>query len=124
MSDSSSTNETLAAVDAFNAAFNRHEVEAVMALMTDDCVFENTGPAPDGTRYEGQTAVRAAWDDFFAASPTDAFVAEETFANGDRCVVRWRYQWNAADPAAHVRGVDVIRVRDGKVAEKLAYVKG
>jgi hypothetical protein len=29
-----------------------------MTLMTDDCVFENTWPAPDGERYEGQVAVR------------------------------------------------------------------
>jgi ketosteroid isomerase-like protein len=123
MSDST-TDATLAAVDAFNMAFNRHDVDAVMALMTDDCLFETTGPAPDGQRRIGQAAVRATWEEFFAASPTDSFTAEEIFASGDRCVVRWRYTWNAADPASHVRGVDVIRVRDGKVAEKLAYVKG
>jgi ketosteroid isomerase-like protein len=120
----SATDATLAAVDAFNTAFNRHDVDAVMALMTEDCVFETTGPAPDGKRCEGQASVRAAWEELFAVSPTDAFTAEEIFASGDRCVVRWRFQWNAADPAGHVRGVDVIRVRDGKVAEKLAYVKG
>jgi ketosteroid isomerase-like protein len=123
MSDST-TEATLAAVNAFNAAFNDHDVDAVMALMTDDVVFETTGPAPDGKRYVGQADVRAAWEEFFSASPTDAFTAEEIFANGDRCVVRWRFEWNAADPSAHVRGVDVIRVRDGKLAEKLAYVKG
>ena len=38
----------------------------------------------------------------------------------DRVVQRWRYSW--AD--GHVRGVDVFRIRDGKVAEKLSYVKG
>ena len=123
MSDAT-TETTLAAVNAFNTAFNRHDIDAVMALMTDDVVFETTGPAPDGKRCVGQTEVRAAWEEFFAASPTDAFTAEEIFATGDRCVVRWRYEWDAADPTAHVRGVDVIRVRDGKVAEKLAYVKG
>jgi ketosteroid isomerase-like protein len=124
MTNALSTDETLAVVDRFNTAFNRHDLDAVMALMTDDCVFEGTGPAPDGRRYEGQVAVRAAWADFFGSSPTDAFVAEEVFAVGDRCVVRWRYQWSSANPAGHVRGVDVIRVRDGKIAEKLAYVKG
>jgi ketosteroid isomerase-like protein len=123
MSDSA-TEATLAAVNAFNTAFNRHDVDAVMALMTDDVVFDTTGPAPDGQCYVGQAQVRAAWEEFFAGSPTDAFTAEEIFAAGDRCVVRWRFEWNPADPSGHVRGVDIIRVRDGKLAEKLAYVKG
>lgn len=110
----------------FNDAFNRHDVDAIMALMTDDCVFENTSPAPDGERHQGQAAVRSFWERFFAASPTAAFDVEECFAAGDRAVVRWRYRWGSSqgsDPG-HVRGVDLFRVRDGKVAEKLSYVKG
>ncbi|MFA5883646.1 MAG: nuclear transport factor 2 family protein [Acidimicrobiia bacterium] len=115
---------TLAAVDRFNEAFNRHDVDAVMAAMTDDCVFESTSP-PLGTRVEGPAAVRAAWEEFFASSPTAHFDAEEIIVAGDRCVVRWRYTWTDADGTqAAVRGVDVITVRDAKVAEKLAYVKG
>jgi ketosteroid isomerase-like protein len=93
----------------------------MMALMTDDCVFENTSPSPDGERYAGQAAVRAFWARFFEESPGARFEAEELFAGGDRCVVRWTYRWG---DDGHVRGVDVFRVRDGKVAEKLAYVKG
>jgi hypothetical protein len=47
------------------------------------------------------------------------------FAVDDRCTVRWLYRWTGPDGTpGHVRGVDVFRVRDGKVAEKLAYVKG
>ena len=48
------------------------------------------------------------------------FDAEETFASGDRVVELWRYTW--AD--GHVRGVDVVRIRNGLVAEKRSYVKG
>jgi ketosteroid isomerase-like protein len=119
------TSATIAAIDRFNEAFNAHDVEAVMAAMTDDCVFENTYPPPDGRRHEGQRAVRAAWEEFFQSSPTAAFEAEELIACGDRAVVRWVYRWTGADGTeGHVRGVDVMKVRDGKVAEKLAYVKG
>ena len=116
---------TVAAVERFNNAFDRHDVDAMMAAMTDDCVFENTSPAPDGERYEGQAAVRAFWERFFRSSPGATITAEEVFAAGDRCVVRWLYRWDrdGAVPG-HVRGVDVFRVRDGKVAEKLSYVKG
>src|SRR5579859_1068293 len=116
---------TIAVIQRFNEAFNRKDVDAVMAAMTDDCIFENTSPAPDGERFVGQQAVRAFWEQFFGSTPSAVFEAEEQFAAGDRCVVRWIYRWRNADgQPGHVRGVDVYRVRDGKVAEKLAYVKG
>jgi len=116
--------ETLAVIDRFNAAFNRRDVDAVMALMTEDCVFENTRPAPNGTRLVGQAAVRAFWEDFFRRSPHAHFETEELLTSGDRCVVRWVYTWVRDGTPGRVRGVDVFRVRDGKVAEKLSYVKG
>ena len=116
---------TVEAVDQFSEAFNRHDVPAVMARMTEDCIFENTFPAPDGERFEGQDAVRRFWEDFFQSSPDAVFSAEETVAFGDRAVVRWRYEWTNADGSrGHVRGVDVLRVVERKIAEKLAYVKG
>lgn len=119
------TAATLDVIERFNAAFNQHDVDGVMALMTDDVVFENTMPPPDGERYEGQAAVRAFWERFFASSPQAHFETEDIFAGGDRCTVRWRYTWvDQEGKPGHVRGVDVFRVRDGKVAEKLSYVKG
>lgn len=121
----SETAATLEAIERFNTAFNRHDVDAVMAAMTDDCVFESTGPAPDGGHFVGQEAVRNIWEDFFRLSPDAIFDAEEVIPSGDRCTVRWRYHWTNGDGTeGHVRGVDILRVRDGKVAEKLAYVKG
>ena len=41
----------------FNQAFNRYDVADMMRLMSADCVFENTDPAPDGTLYAGKEAV-------------------------------------------------------------------
>lgn len=114
------TANTLETVDRFNKAFNSHDVDAIMALMTDDCIFESTGPAPDGVRYEGQEAIRAVWDSLFGGAPEALFTAEEIIATGDRCVVRWHFSFGHG----HVRGVDVIRIRGGKLAEKLSYVKG
>jgi ketosteroid isomerase-like protein len=121
------TSQTLAAILEFHAAFNSHHVDAIMQLMSDDCVFENTFPAPDGARMVGQAAVRAAWEDLFRDSPHAAFAIEDAFAAGDRGVIRWTYTWGAPGTdasAGHVRGVDIFRVRDGKVSEKLSYVKG
>lgn len=118
------TSATLAIVEEFTDAFNRHDVPAIMALMTDDCVFDSTRPPPDGARLEGQEAVQAFWEGFFERSPRARFETEEIFGGGDRCVVRWVYHWVRDGQANHVRGVDLFRVRDGKVAEKLSYVKG
>ena len=116
---------TLDTITRFNDAFNRHDVDAIMALMTDDCVFENTVPPPNGARFEGQASVRGAWEELFRSSPDAHFETEDLFAAADRCTARWIYRWTTADGRrAHVRGVDVFRVRDAKVAEKLAYVKG
>ena len=116
---------TLGVIQRFNTAFNRHAVDDIMALMTEDCVFENTYPPPDGERFTGQVAVRACFEEFFRASPAAAFEFGDTFACGDRACVRWRYQWIEPDGLeGHVLGVDLFRVRDGKVAEKCSYVKG
>ncbi len=110
---------------AFNDAFNHHDVPAMMALMTDDCVFENTSPAPDGTRYAGKAAVTQFWQDLFRASPDAHIHVEEIFGLGWRCVLRWRYDWvDAAGQPGHVRGVDIFTVKDGLISEKLSYVKG
>lgn len=117
-------NNPLEVVQRFNEAFNRHDVDAVMALMSETCVFESTRPAPDGERVEGHDRIRAFWEQFFAGSPQARFDTEEILAAGDRCVVRWVYSWVKEGKPGHVRGVDVFRVRDGKVVEKLAYVKG
>lgn len=122
--ENSTTNQTLAAVERFNAAFNRHDVDAVMNAMTEDCIFENTNPAPDGTRLVGAEAVRAYWQKFFASNPDALFETEEAFVSGDRCVVRWVYRKTKEGKPWHLRGVDIFKVRNGKVSEKLAYVKG
>ena len=63
----------------FSAAFGRGDVDAIMALMTDDCVFEATGPAPDGVRHEGADAVRAVWEELFGNTRDAAFTEEESF---------------------------------------------
>jgi ketosteroid isomerase-like protein len=115
---------TLAAIEAFSAAFADHDAEAVMRCMTEDCVFENTFPAPDGERYVGAGEVRDFWSRFFASTPSGRFETEEVFAAGDRAAARWVFRWAGPDGPGHVRGVDLFRVRDGLVAEKLAYVKG
>ena len=111
--------DALAVVEVFGEAWVNHDLERVLTLITDDCVFDATGPAPDGTRSEGRAAIRAAWAAIFEDSSSH-FEVESTFVFDDRVVQQWRYSW--AD--GHVRGVDLFRVEGNLVAEKHSYVKG
>lgn len=109
----------------FLQAFGTGDMAAALREMTPDCVFEATGPAPDGVRHEGADDVRAVWTQMFADTTNPLFSTEEQFVAGDRAVVRWTYSWTEPDGApGHIRGVDVIRFRDGLICEKLSYVKG
>ena len=118
-------NANVAALERFGAAFGSGDIDATMALCTDDVVFESTSPAPDGGRYEGADAVRAVWDELFRSTRDLMFTEEESFVHGDRVVQRWQFAWTGDDGTpGHVRGVDVMRFRGGKLCEKLSYVKG
>jgi predicted SnoaL-like aldol condensation-catalyzing enzyme len=109
----------------FNKAFNRHDVTGMLQLMSDDCVFENTVPAPDGAVHAGKEAVTRFWQDFFRQSPLAHIEIEDIFGLGVRCIRRWRYEWeDAAGKKGHVRGVDIFLVKDGSICEQLSYVKG
>ncbi len=104
----------------FNEAFNRHDVPGMMKLTTEDTVFENTHPAPDGTVYSGKAVVTQFWEGFFRESPNARIEIEEIFGVGNHCVMRWKYSWGDG----HIRGVDIFKIRDGLICEKLSYVKG
>jgi ketosteroid isomerase-like protein len=108
----------------FGDLINRRDIDAIMGMVTDDIVFETTTP-PDGERSEGRDAVRKAMESFFKNSRNPRFETEEVIVSGDRGVVRWKYTWDNEDGTkGHVRGVDIDKVVNGKVAESIAYVKG
>ena len=125
MTPDSPRSDALNVVQRFHQALNERDLEGMLACLTEDTVFENTYPAPDGTRYEGRTAVRSFWKGFLEGSPAARIEAQEVFASGDRCVMRWVYTWvDVRGVEGHIRGVDLYRVRGGLIAEKLSYVKG
>lgn len=111
--------DALKVVQTFGEAWADHDLEGALCMLTEDCVFDATGPAPDGTRCVGVEAIRELWAPIFADAGS-RFEEEEIFEAGDRVVQRWCYRFDGG----HVRGVDLFKVRDGKVAEKLSYVKG
>ena len=99
---------------AFQAAWDAHDLEATLALVTDDCVFESARPEANGERVVGRDALRRVWAASFAKGG-EPFEIEERFAAGDRVVQQWRF--------GTVRGVDILQVRDGRISQKLGYVK-
>jgi ketosteroid isomerase-like protein len=115
---------TRATIDKFNEVFGRHDADGLAALLTEDTVFEDTSPAPDGRRIEGKAAVVEFWRGWFVRNADARFEAEEVIVSGNRATVLWVYRKTRNGQPWHLRGVDVFTVRDGKVAAKLAYVKG
>jgi ketosteroid isomerase-like protein len=105
----------------FNQAFQRHDPDALTELVAEDCVIENTGPAPNGSRHVGRRACLAVWQGLAGESGTH-FEPEEVFVAGDRAIVRWRYFFGAGESNS-VRGVNLMRVRDGQIIEAMGYVK-
>ena len=109
----------------FNEAFNRHDVTAMMHLMSDDCTFETASPAPDGTVLSGQAAIMAYWQEFFAQFPQVQVKTEELLGYGFRCLLRRAYQWQAAAKnSGHSRGLDIFQVRNGRIDVMMSYTKG
>lgn len=118
------TASTVEVVTRFENNFNTYDVDALMADMTDDCVFEHV--APPGVsfgRHQGQAAVRAVWESLTTGFPDYHFDIEDVFGAGDRAACRWSMRWRKPDGGeGTARGVDIFRVRDGKIAEKLTYL--
>ena len=106
----------------FHEAFDRHDPQAMEDLVADDCVIENTTPAPSGSRHVGKAASLAVWQGIASAAGA-WFEREEVFVIGDRAVIRWRYRWGD-DDAQSIRGLNLMRVDGRRIVEALGYVKG
>ena len=104
----------------FNDVFQLHDPSALAELVAEDCVIENTAPAPEGARHAGREACIGLWS-AIATQPDTRFDLEETFVSGERATIRWRY-WKADGNS--VRGVNLMRVQDGLIVEAMGYVKG
>ena len=91
---------TTADLQAFADAWNRHDVEALMSFMTDDCVFEaSAGPDVCGTRYVGRQAVRAGFTEVWETYPDAQWRSPRHFVCADRGVSEWTYTGTRADGA-------------------------
>lgn len=116
---------TVADLQAFADAFNRHDADALMRFMTDDCVFDaSAGAEVFGTRYVGSDAVRAGFNEVWATYPDAGWHSPRHFVCGERGVSEWTFTGTRADGSrVEVNGCDVFTFRDGRIAVKNSYRK-
>jgi len=120
--DASAERTTREVIERFNAAFLRHDPALLDDLIDDDCVLENSKPAPLGARHVGRQACLELWRSI--AQNRDAhFELEEVEVSGERAQIRWQYFWGPTE-ADSLRGVNLMRVRGGRIVEGRGYVKG
>lgn len=112
-------------LDAFADAWNRHDLDALMSMMTDDCVFEaSAGNAAAGQRHEGQEAVRSAFAAVFEQFPDAHWGNARHFVTGDRGVSEWTFTGTSKDgKRVEVTGCDLFTFRNGRIAIKNSFRK-
>jgi steroid delta-isomerase-like uncharacterized protein len=112
-------------LERFADAWNRHDLDALMSMMTDDCAFEaSAGPRVDGQRSVGQPAVRAAYAAVFEAFPDARWAGASHFIARNRGVSEWTFSGTQRDGTrVEVNGCDLFTFRDGKIAVKNSYRK-
>ena len=105
------------------AAWNRHDLEEVMSLFSDDAVFETW----TGLRISGRENIRKAWAEWFAAggfsfTSLDMVIDPES----GTVVFPWLYEGPAKCFAGKIekrKGIDLIKFEDGLIVEKVTWTK-
>ena len=116
---------TKAFLQSFADAFNAHDIEAIMAHMTADCVFEASGgPEVFGERFTGQEQVRKAFEDVFATYPDAHWANPQHVISGDRGFTEWTFTGTKKDGTkTEITGCDLFTFREGKIATKNSFRK-
>ena len=121
-----SRDEIRAAMDDWNRAWERYDLEGVMALFDDQVVFDNW----TGGQARGKAALREAWAGWFANNGGFQFTPEDMLVDEaeQKVLFQWRLDWPSMEGGFEGRpevrrGVDVIHFRDGRIVKKFTYSK-
>ena len=106
-------------------AFNRHDIDGVMAFFAPDCVFNAVaGPDACGTRIEGAEAIAAAFSGVWGTMADAHWDHHSHFVHGDRAVSEWTFRGTNADGARiEAEGCDLFTLSDGRIVRKQAFRK-
>jgi ketosteroid isomerase-like protein len=116
---------TIDTLAAFAAAWNRHDIDALMGFMSGDCEFHAVaGPELLGRSFVGRAAVREGFQLAWQTFPDAAWLDGQHFVCGDRGVSESTFSGTKPDGTRiEARMVDVFTFRDGKITVKNAFRK-
>ena len=122
---SSNNKITTGFLQDFANAFNAHDADRIMSMMTDDCIFEaSAGPEVDGEKFVGKDNVKKAFQQVFATFADAKWSNAKHFIAGDRGFSEWVFSGTKRDGTrVEVTGCDLFTFRDGKIAVKNSYRK-
>ena len=107
-------------------AWNSHDIERLMSLFADDCVFDASGgPESYGCRFVGRDQVRAAFADVLDSMPDANWGGGRHFVlSDDYGVSEWRLTGTLLDGSrVDVFGCDFVTVRGNEIVRKNAFRK-
>ena len=108
----------------FGEAWDAGDIDELMSMMTDDCVYcASVGPEP-GTTYVGRKAVREGFLAMLAFDSGGRSRAGRVFIASSVGVSEWSYLFRAGpDADFEVRGCDIFEFRSGRICRKDAFRK-
>ena len=109
-------------IEQFNNAFIARDAHLLKNIIAPNCVMESAMPPPDGVRVEGYNECYSFWEDLIN-TPHTQFNPESVSVMGEKAIILWRFLWGERLENS-IRGVTLMRVKDGKICEANAYVKG
>lgn len=110
--------------DLFDA-FNRHDIDGVMQYFADDCVFYAVaGDECFGSTIEGADAIAGAFTTVFNTVKNANWAHDNHFISGDNAVSEWTFTGEMNDgKRIEARGVDIFKIKNGKIVCKNAFRK-
>ena len=120
-----SDRDTIGLLERFSAAWNAHDVEALIDCMTDDGIFQaSAGPLPFGAAAVGRDALRQAYVSVWQTYPDAQWTRARHFAVGADACSQWIFTGTKADGTRiEVEGCDLFTIRDGRIAVKNSFRK-
>ena len=112
-------------MSSFLDALNRHDADAMMSHMSDDCMFETAGgPEVYGYRYLGREDVRAGYSSLWDGRPDALWVVTSLVVCGERAFSEWTVSATQPDGTRfESNGVDLFTFDEGNIAVVISYRK-